>query len=110
MTTFALVIALFTSGFAHTIDRAQPSPEYSAFLAAGGSLADICDAMGDGEGGGVLECEACRVIGSAVLPTVASELLLSGDQRAQKQRVVAEQWHRTRRLDHGCLSRAPPQA
>ncbi len=67
----ALFVAMAGSGFAH---RTAPPPrdnDLRAYLAAGGTLADVCGdfAPGDHAGG---PCDACRLVKSAIVPVIAS--------------------------------------
>ncbi|WP_147108909.1 hypothetical protein [Tateyamaria sp. syn59] len=61
----AVMIALATIGFAHQNAQPDVSPEFAAYIAAGGSLADLCGLPGTGTPANVQNCEACRISDSA---------------------------------------------
>ncbi|WP_390910444.1 hypothetical protein [Pseudosulfitobacter sp. SM2401] len=110
ITPFALMIAMTVSGFVHTGARPDISPELAAYVAAGGSLADICGGSGEQDGARGVKCDACLRFGAAVLPhTCHSAPVILSDQ-TRRLSFVAKRILYTRPLDPTCLARAPPQA
>src|SRR6056297_2860840 len=68
LTVLALLVAFATAGLSHRAASQLPDPDLVAYVQAGGVLSDIC---GDADGGahpGASTCEACRLVGVAVLP------------------------------------------
>ena len=63
----ALLIAMASSGLAHRFVPAQADEALTAYLAAGGSYADIC---GDVDHGAMQSCDACRLVDTACLAGV----------------------------------------
>ena len=63
----ALMIAMASSGLAHRFVPEQANETLTAYLAAGGSYADIC---GDVEQGAMQSCDACRLVDTACLAGV----------------------------------------
>jgi len=69
-----LFVALTGAGVAHRTQMPVMDDGLAAYLAAGGSLADLC---GDGDvEGGSHGCAACHLVAGAVLPAVASSFCL----------------------------------
>lgn len=65
--TFAIFIAMASSGFAHRAAPAQLDESLIAYVAVGGTLDDLCgDAGFGGTGGGT--CDACRLVDTATVP------------------------------------------
>lgn len=105
----ALIVAMAGSGFAHKVERSELSPDLAAYVAAGGLLIDICGTGGQTEAGGV-KCDACRLIGAAVVPldTGLGPVVLTAP--ARKMAFVAKRLRNSQGLDPARLTRAPPQA
>ncbi|WP_297768765.1 hypothetical protein [uncultured Roseovarius sp.] len=72
---FALSVALAAVGFAHRVDTTrEANPDFRAFVAAGGSVADICDSHapdGPPHHQGMTGCDACRLIAGVLMPAHA---------------------------------------
>ena len=66
---FALMMALATSSFAHRFAAEQIDDSLRDYLAAGGSLTDLCAAL-DADGHSGQSCDACRLVDAAALPVV----------------------------------------
>lgn len=65
---FALFVALTGAGLAHRAAPPEMDEGLAAYLAAGGSLSDLC---GDADiDGAVPGCAACHLVSGAVLPPV----------------------------------------
>ena len=107
-TACAVVIALVLSAFAHSGPRVPEPAGLIAFVAAGGFIDDLCggDMSGDAMGA---KCEACRLIGAALIPTCASSPVVLIDT-ARVQAVIARNIHHARPSDPARHPRAPPQA
>ncbi|MEB8387256.1 hypothetical protein OO012_08460 [Rhodobacteraceae bacterium KMM 6894] len=108
-TAFAVMIAFVMSTFAHISPRAPEPAGLLAFVAAGGSLGDLCggDITDDATG---TKCEACRLVGAALIPAacdMAPEILSDG---TRAHMVVARDIHHARPHDPARQPRAPPQA
>lgn len=109
-TTFALIVAFATTGFAHSKVQTTLTPELAMYVANGGSLADLCGTGGDADAPNLYKCEACRLTASAMLPDAAYGLpeCVSGQTRIFL--FVAKLLHNSHPLDPTRLTRAPPQA
>lgn len=86
------------------------SPELAIYVAAGGSLADICggsDEQGSAYG---QKCEACRLIGAVLVPRNCHGVPLLISDQTRVLTFVAKRLHHTRQLDPTRLTRAPPTA
>lgn len=66
VTVVAWLAALAAGAVAPATPPADPG--LAAFLAAGGSLDDICADTHGGHGAGERHCDACRLLGPVVLP------------------------------------------
>lgn len=65
--TFALLVAMAGSGFAHRAPTAALDESLLAYVAVGGSLSDLCGEGGVGTGAGNT-CDACRLVDAAAVP------------------------------------------
>ena len=110
LTSFALICALVVSGFAHNGARSAMSPELAEYVAAGGSLIDLCGSTGEQDGTLGQRCEACRLIEAALLPRNCQVIPLTQSDQTLVLTFVAKRLHQTRPLDPTRLTRAPPQA
>lgn len=110
ITTIVLIATLVGTGLAHTKHETPLSPDLIAFVASGGSLADICgdfDGQTDSQG---QNCEACRIGGTMILPPNCAGVSLVSSDAIRSMLFVAKRIHRTRPIDSTRLTRAPPQA
>lgn len=107
--TFALLCAIMASGFAHTVSRTNVPQELSDYIALGGAVADICGEADNSTGASGAKCEACRLIGAAVLPPATCQNAYRLRDTSVKLRFVATQFRYSQSLDPARLSRAPPQ-
>jgi hypothetical protein len=69
----ALVAIVFTltmaaSGFAHRPGAALAEMQLAPYLAAGGNLSELCQGVGGHGPVAGKPCDACRLIGAAVMP------------------------------------------
>lgn len=71
---FALMLAMAGSGFAHQFTPADTDESLAAYLAAGGSYADICADFSGGHPGSE-SCDACRLVDSASVPAAVPAIL-----------------------------------
>lgn len=110
LTTFAVIIAVAASAFGHTAVRPAPSQELVAYVAAGGSLGDLCGTAEDQDGVPGQKCEVCRLFGSVALPDICFGVPVAVNQQARTLTFVAQLVHNSRPLDPARLTRAPPQA
>lgn len=72
MIVFALFVAMASSGSAHRFASASDTENLNAFLAAGGTYADICADDGLGGHNAGQTCDACRLVDGAALPPVTA--------------------------------------
>ena len=105
-----LVLAVGVLGFGHRPTVGPLDPALLAFLAAGGSLADICRDFEPGEINLGEDCESCRLLSSVCLPTPA-ELPAPGSRfvLAVLTSLTVEA-PGERPFDHSRPTRAPPAA
>ncbi len=68
LTVLALLVAFATAGLSHRAASQLPDPDLVAYVQAGGALSDICGGADGGAHPGASTCEACRLVGVAVLP------------------------------------------
>ena len=109
LTALLTAVALLSVGFAHRAAQTDLPEDLAAYVAAGGSLADICGEVG-GDGASAADCEACRVADN-LQELRAPELRASGTcKRILASRFVAKTLARSRGLDPARAPRAPPQA
>lgn len=106
-----LTVALTAVSFAHR-DMTLPDADYAAYLAAGGSVEDIC-ADGhapDRHDVGATACEACRLVAAMTLPDAARAPEIR-PRPARSLARPAEAQTRAARLAHALpQTRAPPRA
>jgi hypothetical protein len=107
--SFALIFAMAASGFAHSSARKALSPELAAYVAAGGSLADICGRSDEQDKANGQRCEVCRLIGAVIVPRNCHGAPLSVSDHTRIFAFVAKRLHRTHPLDPTRLTRAPPK-
>ncbi|ATG41659.1 hypothetical protein PhaeoP14_03627 (plasmid) [Phaeobacter piscinae] len=104
----ALVLALASTGFAHTIERAEDSPDYAAFVAAGGALSDLCGDSQDPGHGTLAQCEACRLVAAALIPGHPATPGVAWVQRPTASAPLARRPDSSLWRDPAHGSRAPP--
>lgn len=109
-TSLALILAIAAIGFAHSNARKALSPELAAYVAEGGSLADICGGTDKQNSAHGQKCEACRLIGAALMPRNCYGVPLLVSDQTRILTFVAKRLHRARPLDPTRLTRAPPKA
>jgi hypothetical protein len=63
-----LAVLLAGLGFAHRPGTSSSDARLAAYVSAGGSLSDLCDADGSAGFHRGLPCDACRLAGVAILP------------------------------------------
>lgn len=79
-----LAAALATAGGGHRSAPSAPDPALAAFLAAGGTLADLCfDGGAHGVGEGAPHCDACQPTLAGPLPSLARTLARSAALRVR---------------------------
>ncbi|MFV1599033.1 MULTISPECIES: DUF2946 family protein [unclassified Phaeobacter] len=104
----ALVLAMVGTGFAHRYDRTVHSPDYAAFVAAGGTLSDLCGDSTDPDHGARAKCEACRLTAAALMPSHPETPGLRLVQRPRTRAAVVKPLHRDRPRGPAHRTRAPP--
>lgn len=72
MIALALFVAMASSGLGHRFVSGADTANLNAYLAAGGTYADICADDGLGGHNAGQTCDACRLVDSAALPPVAA--------------------------------------
>ncbi|MGH1413599.1 MAG: hypothetical protein ACRBB0_08895 [Pelagimonas sp.] len=110
ITSIALIFAMVASGFAHSGARTGVSDDLAAYVAAGGWLGDICGDVDDPKGTQGQKCEACRLIGAALVPPHDIHCTPIVTDETRRFNFVAKRLHQARSLDLARLTRAPPQA
>ena len=103
----ALAFAMTGTGFGHRVASADVDGTLTAYLAAGGTYADICDDAGTGHVSGAT-CDACRLVDSVSVPAgqVGDRgLALVGDVVTHS---TAPRYHVTATFDPAHPPRAPP--
>ncbi|WP_386679730.1 hypothetical protein [Loktanella sp. R86503] len=65
----AVIIAMASTGFAHRFVSQPLDPALTAYVAAGGSLADICGQTDGSSHHSLQSCEACQLVNAAVVPS-----------------------------------------
>lgn len=63
-----LFAALASTGFAHRLTAAERDPSMIAYLQVGGTLDALCGGLDRSAQGALKSCEACRLVGAAILP------------------------------------------
>lgn len=106
----ALLFAFLTQGFAHKNIPSQMTPEWAAYVAAGGSLFDLCGADQAPEDGQSVECEACRIADSFAILRGCKQVMPITSERVVAWRFVAKTLAESQGLDPARLTRAPPYA
>lgn len=66
---FALLVAMAGTGFAHRVIGQDADESLLSYLAAGGTLAELCGQTDQGSHGGGQSCDACRLVDSLVVPS-----------------------------------------
>lgn len=69
MVVAALLVALTGSAVAHRTQGPPATADLLAYVAAGGSLDDLCGGDDGSSGVGMAGCDACRLVDTAALPT-----------------------------------------
>ncbi|MFS4583535.1 hypothetical protein [Phaeobacter sp. C3_T13_0] len=104
----ALALAMASTGFAHSYDRAEDSPEYAAFLAAGGTLSDLCGDISDPEHTSFANCDACRLVAAALIPSYPVTPGMCSVQRPTVGAAVIVLLRKALLRDPSRPTRAPP--
>lgn len=108
LTTIILVCAFVLLGFAHKNIQPPLTPELVAYVAAGGSISDICGGDHQSEHEDATNCEACR-IGDCLMMMQGSDHIASVElERIQTWRFIAKRLAESQGLDPARLTRAPP--
>lgn len=110
ITTLSLVVALLAVGFAHKSTTSGLSPELEAYVAQGGSLADICGERGGKDPIVPVGCEACRLSDSLSLGGTCSALPPLTLTQTKSAHFIAKLLRHSQSPDPARLTRAPPQA
>lgn len=105
-----LMLAMIGVGFAHQIAAREISPELAAYVAAGGTLADLCGTAGDDETGATSDCQACRISDGAALHPLCPQPVIAVLDQTQVYRFVAKRLLHRHGRDPSRLTRAPPVA
>lgn len=108
LTVLALLVAFATAGLSHRAASQLPDPDLVAYVQAGGALSDIC---GDADGGahlGASTCEACRLVGVAVLPEWAGISAPAFASRDMAHRPLPRSAMASAGLEFSRTARGPP--
>ncbi|WP_156788494.1 hypothetical protein [Roseobacter sp. CCS2] len=107
LVVFAVAVAMTGSGFAHRVAPADMDESLLAYVAAGGTLDDLCGQGGVGAGGGET-CDACRLVDGAAVPTSHATVLSEIDATVVDAPVVASVAPIGQVANPACPVRAPP--
>lgn len=110
LTSFALIFAMAVSALAHVGMRPALSPDLAEYVLAGGELSDLCGYSGEQDGARGQKCEACRLIGAALIPRVCHGVPVVISDQTRVLSFVAKRLHQQHPLDPTRQTRAPPQA
>ena len=105
--TFAILIAMAGTGFAHRVAPQDVDDSLLAYVAAGGAFEDICSDAGEWDAGGD-HCDACRLVYGAVLPPVATPLPFAVDATVLQVRQPVALAPHSHSANPACPVRAPP--
>lgn len=108
-TVLALTLALVVTGFAHRAAARPLTPELTAYVAAGGSLADLCG-VDQEDASSATPCPACHLIGATLIPDSTLDLLLVLRGPIRQPHPAPQQHSHLRPADRARHSRAPPHA
>ena len=110
LVTVTLIGAFALLGIAHKDVPIPMSSDLAAFLAAGGSLSDICGDDHEPEHEQTIDCEACRITDSFVIMHGCKQAVPVELEVVQKWRFIAKRLSQSQGLDPARLTRAPPYA
>jgi len=110
LTMISLIVAFSSLGFAHKSIPKPMSPELAAYVAAGGSISDICGGDHDSEHEQHIDCEACRIADSFVILQGCNQKASGELGIIQTWRFIAKRLSQNQGLDPARLTRAPPYA
>jgi len=108
LVTLSLIGAFVLLGFAHDDIPTPLSPELRAFIAAGGSIDDICGGEHDPEHEEALGCEACRIADSFAILRDCKQAAPVELDITQSWRFIAKRISESQELDPARLTRGPP--
>ena len=108
LVTISLICTFALLGFAHKNTPTPVSPELAAFLAAGGSISDICNGDHEPEHEQSVDCEACRIADSFAILRGCKQVAPAELDVVQNWRFIAKRLSQSQGLDPARLTRAPP--
>ena len=108
LVTISLICTFALLGFAHKNTPTPVSPELAAFLAAGGSISDICNDDHEPEHEQSVDCEACRIADSFAILRGCKQVAPAELDVVQNWRFIAKRLSQSQGLDPARLTRAPP--
>lgn len=108
LTTISLIAAFISLGFAHKNMQPVMTPDLVAFVAAGGSVADICGGDQYPAHTGTVNCEACRIADNLTVTQICDPVATIDLERIQRWRFIAKRLAQSQGLDPARLTRAPP--
>lgn len=108
LTLIVLIFAVLSLGFGHKSGPAEMTPEMAAYVAAGGSIFDLCGGNGLPQDGQTMDCEACRIADNLVTLQACDPAGFVELGQVQAWRFVAKQLSESQGLDPARLTRAPP--
>lgn len=108
LTTILLIGAFVSLGFAHKEIPAPMSPELRAYVAAGGSIDDICGADHNPDHEQALNCEACRIADAVAILREGKQVASLELEITQSWRFIAKRNSERQELDPAHLTRGPP--
>ncbi|MFV2054158.1 hypothetical protein [Aliiroseovarius sp. YM-037] len=110
LVALALICGMATSGFAHRLGPPTLDAGLLAYLEAGGAFADLCGDPDDPLHPSGQVCEACRLIGAAVLPSTTDSATKVDLGNARHLTATDHSEHRSFIRDPSWGARAPPRA
>ena len=108
LTTISLIAAFISLGFAHKNMKPVMTPELVAYVAAGGSIADICGGDQYPDRTNTVNCEACRIADSLTVTQTCDPVATIDLERIQRWRFISKRLAQSQGLDPARLTRAPP--
>ena len=105
-----LICAFASLGFTHKNVPTPMSADLAAYLAAGGSISDICGGGHDPEHEQTIDCEVCRIADNFVISHGCTQAVSVELVTVQNWRFIAKRLVQSQGLDPARLTRAPPYA
>lgn len=108
LTLIVLIFAVLSLGFGHKRGPTEMTPEMAAYVAAGGSIFDLCGGNELPHEGQIMDCEACRIADNLVTLQACEPAAFAELAQVQAWRFIAKHLSESQGLDPARLTRAPP--